>query len=173
MSKLVVGLGALMIAMTGNTGAQAAVLGPAAAACERGEGPAMLVRVEGIKSRTGTVRVQSYGGSPARYFDKGAWLRRIDVPTPASGAIEICVPVPAAGVYAISVRHDLDGSGKTGLNDGGGMSGNPKLSLLDVMFKRKPDPRIVQVTVKGIVQVPITLNYVKGSSFGPLAMASR
>jgi uncharacterized protein (DUF2141 family) len=173
MSKLVVGLGTLMIAMTGNVGAHAAVLGPAAAACERGEGPAMLVRVDGLKARSGTVRVQSYGGSPDHYFDKGSYLRRIDVAVPAAGPVEVCVPVPAVGTYAVSVRHDLDGSGSTGKNDGGGMSGNPKMSLFDVLFKRKPDPKIVQVQVRGIARVSIVMNYIKGGSFGPLAMAAR
>jgi len=173
MSKLVVGMGALMMAATANVGAHASVLGPAAATCERGEGPALLVHVEGLKARTGTIRVQSYGGSPDHYFDKGSYLRRIDIPVPSAGPIDVCMPVPAAGTYAISVRHDLDGSGGTGRNDGGGMSGNPKMSLFDVLFKRKPDPKIVQVQVRGIARVSIVMNYIKGGSFGPLAMASR
>ncbi|WP_235537531.1 DUF2141 domain-containing protein [Sphingomonas sp. Root1294] len=152
--------------------AGAAVLGPDSAACNGG-GPAMLVHVDGFKKRTGTLRVQSYGGNPTRYFEKGSWLRRIDVPVPPSGAVDVCVPVGANGSYAVSVRHDIDGSGKTGMNDGGGMSGNPRLSLMDVIFRRKPAPDKVQVNVHGVTQVPVTLNYVQGGSFGPLAMASR
>jgi len=172
MSKLVTGMAGLMLAAAVPAGAGAAVLGPDAVACD-GSGPAMLVHVEGFKKRTGMLRVQSYGGNPARYFEKGTWLRRIDVPVPASGPADICVPVPANGSYAVSVRHDIDGSGKTGMNDGGGMSGNPKLTLLDVVFRRKPDPRKVQITVNGVTRVPVVLNYVQGGSFGPLAMASR
>jgi hypothetical protein len=133
----------------------------------------MLVRVEGLKSRTGLLRVQSYGGNPSTYFDKGAYLRRIEISLPPSGVVDVCVPVPAAGVYAISVRHDVDGSGSTGLNDGGGMSGNPRMSLWSVISKRKPDPHQVQVSVQGVVHVPIVMNYVRGGSFGPVAMASR
>src|SRR5690349_619614 len=126
MSKLVAGVAGLVLMAAMPAGAGAAVLGPDAAACNGG-GPAMLVQVEGLKKRSGTIRVQSYGGNPTRYFDKGAYLRRIDVPVPATGSIDICVPVPANGNYAVSVRHDLDSSGKTGMNDGGGMSGNPRL----------------------------------------------
>lgn len=173
MLKLAVGVGGLMLAMAVPASAHAAVLGPAASTCERGEGPAMLVHIEGLKSRTGVIRVQSYGGSPSHYFDKGSYLRRIDVPVPASGPIEICVPVAAVGTYAISVRHNVDGEGGTGKDDGGGMSGNPKMSLFDVLFKRKPDPKIVQVAVKGIARVAIVMNYIQGTSFGPLAMATR
>ena len=172
MLKLVAGMAGLMLTAAMPAGARAAVLGPDAPACDS-EGPAMLVLVEGLKKRSGTIRVQSYGGNPNRYFDKGAYLRRIDVPVPATGPINICVSVPANGNYAVSVRHDLDGSGKTGMNDGGGMSGNPRLSLLDVLFKRKPAPRQVQVPVHGIARVPVVLNYVQGGSFGPVAMASR
>lgn len=172
MSKLVAGMVGAMLAAAMPVAAGAAMLGPDSAACERG-GPAMLVHVDGFKKRAGMLRVQSYGGNPTRYFDKGAWLKRIDVPVPAGGAVDVCVPVPANGLYAVSVRHDLDASGKTGMADGGGMSGNPRLSLFDVMFKRKPDPRKVQVSVHGVTRVPVTLNYVQGGAFGPLAMASR
>jgi uncharacterized protein (DUF2141 family) len=172
MSKLVTSMVGLMIATALPAVASAAALGPDAAACE-GSGPAMIVHIEGFKKRSGMLRVQSYGGNPSRYFDKGTWLKRVDVPVPPAGAADICVPVPANGTYAVSVRHDLDNSGKTGMSDGGGMSGNPRMSLFDVVLKRKPDPKKVQVTVHGVTRVPVTLNYVQGGSFGPLAMASR
>jgi uncharacterized protein (DUF2141 family) len=172
MSKLVPGMAGLMLAAAMPAGAHAAVLGPEAAACQ-GEGPAMLVRIEGLKQRTGMIRVQSYGGDPSHYFDKGTYLRRIQFPVPASGPVDVCVPVPNNGTYAISVRHDVDASGKTGMSDGGGMSGNPRMSLFDVMFRRKPSPGKVQVTVQGVTRVPVVMNYVRGGAFGPIAMASR
>jgi hypothetical protein len=75
---------------------------------------------------------------PATFFEKGRWLSRIEVPVPAGGAADVCVPVPRPGTYAVSVRHDLDRDGKSGRADGGGMSGNPRLSLVDVVLKRKP-----------------------------------
>jgi uncharacterized protein (DUF2141 family) len=84
------------------------------------------------------------------------------------------MPVPKPGIYAISVRHDANGNGKSDSNDGGGMSGNPPMSLFDVLFKRKPDPAKVEIRVsEGVTSTSITLNYVQGGSFKPLATASR
>lgn len=143
-----------------------------ARSCAAAREPAMLVRITGFKARTGTVRVQSYGGDPAHFFDKGSYLRRIDRPVPAQGPLEVCVPVAGPGDYAVSVRHDLNGSGKTDHADGGGMSGNPRLSLIDVMFKRRPDPDRVAVAVgRGVRVVPVTLNYLQGGRFEPVATA--
>jgi uncharacterized protein (DUF2141 family) len=155
--------------------ATAAIVGPHAAECAPGAGkPAMLVRVLGLKIRTGKVRVQSYGGDPARYFDKGTYLERVDVPTPANGPVDVCMPVPRPGAYAVSIRHDLNGSGKSDMTDGGGFSGNPSVSLLDVVFKRRPSPVQVEVKVaNGVTRVPIVLNYVQGGSVKPIATAER
>lgn len=149
--------------------AAAIIVGPHVATCETGGKPAMLVRIVGLKTRTGNIRVQSYGGDPAHYFDKGSYIERVDVPTPASGTVEVCMPVARSGLYAVSVRHDVTGKGGTDMADGGGMSGNPSLSLMDVVFKRRPSPVQVQVRVDGgVTQVPIVLNYVRGGAFGPI-----
>ncbi len=150
--------------------AGAAVLGPHADDCATGSAtPAMLVRVQGLKTRTGIVRVQSYGGDPESYFEKHAYLGRVEVRTPPAGPVEVCMPVPKPGTYAVSVRHDANGNGNTDLgSDGGGFSGNPNISLFDAMFKRKPSPVQVQVRVNGVVTVPVVLNYVRGASVGPV-----
>ncbi len=151
--------------------ATAAPAGPYAARCEGNPAePAMLVHIVGFKARTGTVRVQSYGGDPARYFDKDTYLKRVDLRVPAAGALDVCLPVPSPGTYAISVRHDIDGAGKSDRGDGGGLSGNPHMSLFDLLFKRKPDPAVVAVPVqRGVRTVPIVLNYLSGTSFRPVA----
>ena len=141
-------------------------------ACPTGD-PAILVHVTGFKVRSGTVRVQAYGGDPEHYFDKGTYLKRIEVKVPASGPLDVCVPVGAPGRYAISVRHDVDGAGKTSKADGGGMSGNPHVSLFDLMFKRKPSPDVVAIEVgRSVKTVPITLNYLQGGSFRPVEASS-
>jgi len=151
--------------------AAAAYLGPHADACD-GSKPAMVVRVEGLKSRTGILRVQLYGGDPARYFDKGTYLDRVEFKTPPAGPVEVCVPVPHPGNYAVSVRHDANGNGSVDIgSDGGGFSGNPSYSLFDAMFKRKPSPAAVQVRVAGLTEVPVILNYVHGTSLGPIGGA--
>ena len=153
--------------------AAAAVLGPHAAACAAGGGrAAMLVHVEGLKARSGMLRVQSYGGDPAHYFDKGSYLERVEVPVPSTGAIEVCMPVPRPGAYAVSVRHEPAG-GSSQLAQGGGMSGNPNVSLMDVLFRRKPSPDQVKVEVRGIAVVPVVLNYVQGANVGPLPRAAQ
>ena len=145
MSKFTLFLAGLITAATPLTAAGAAVLGPHADACD-GSRPAMLVRIQGLKSRTGVLRVQSYGGDPARYFDKHTYIERVEVRTPPAGPVEVCMPVARPGFYAISVRHDANGNGSADVgNDGGGFSGNPNLSLFDVIFKRKPSPVQVQV----------------------------
>jgi uncharacterized protein (DUF2141 family) len=163
---------ALGAAMALPAAGQAGPVGPFASVCASGA-PAMLVHITGFKARTGTVRVQSYGGDPDRYFDKGSYLKRVELPVPASGALDVCLPVPSAGRYAVSVRHDVEGDGKTSTADGGGMSGNPHLSLLDVMMKRKPAPDQVAVEVgQGVKMVPIILNYVTGINFRPVQSAA-
>ena len=170
MSKLWVPLIASLIAAAPLAPACAVVLGPHADDCGGGK-PAMLVRVQGLKSRTGIIRVQSYGGDPANYFEKHAYLERVEVrtPPPGTGPVEVCMPVPHPGIYAVSVRHDANGNGDVDIgSDGGGFSGNPNLSLFDAMFKRKPSPAQVQVKVNGLTNVLITLNYVHGTSVGPI-----
>jgi uncharacterized protein (DUF2141 family) len=152
--------------------AAAIVVGPHVATCEEGGKPAILVKIVGLKTRTGNLRVQTYGGDPAHYFDKGTYLERVDVPTPAAGTVEICMPVPKSGTYAISVRHDVSGKGGTDMSDGGGMSGNPSLSLMDLLFKRRPSPVQVQVHVEGgTTPVPVVMNYVQGGRFAPISGA--
>jgi uncharacterized protein (DUF2141 family) len=170
MSKLWVPLIASLIAAAALAPAGAVVLGPHADDCNGGK-PAMLVRVQGLKSRTGIIRVQSYGGDPAGYFEKHAYLERVEVrtPPPGTGPVEVCMPVPRPGIYAISVRHDANANGSVDIgSDGGGFSGNPSVSLFDAMFKRKPSPVQVQIKVNGLTNVPITLNYVHGASVGPI-----
>lgn len=171
MSKVYASLIVLASALAAPAGG--AVLGPHAAACTDASRPAMLVRVIGLKSRSGMIRVQSYGGDPAHFFDKGSYLERVEVPTPASGAVEICMPVPRAGTYAISVRHDIDGQGNGGASNGGGMSGNPNISLMDVLFKRKPSPAQVAVPVTGRTIVSVVMNYMQGGSVRPIATAEK
>jgi uncharacterized protein (DUF2141 family) len=139
--------------------AAATPLGPQAGVCEN-NGPAVLVNIEGFKARTGSVRVQLYVANAATFLEKGKWISRVDVPVSASGPIAVCVPVPKAGNYAVSVRHDLNGNGKGDMHDGGGFSGNPKVSVWDYVFGRKPNIDKVQFAVSGNTrQVEVTLRY--------------
>ena len=166
MSRFVVSAGLFAAALTVPAVPAAAALGPDAAACSAGANrPAMLVSVNGFKNRVGKLRIQLYGGDPKTFLERGAKLKRIDLPVTRSGAMNVCVAVPRTGTYAIAVRHDADANGKTNWNDGGGFSGNPKLSIL----KLKPSYRSAAVAVGGGVKVvPVVLNYRSGLSIAPI-----
>lgn len=149
--------------------ASATILGPDAAICARGDGPAILVNVVGFKNRAGTVRARTFGGNPATWFDKKHALKRTLSQVPTSGPVSICMPVPGPGTYAVDVRHDVDGAGKTDRGDGAGASGNPQVSLFDVLFKRKPAADKVAVQVgDGVSTITVTLKYLSGGSLRPV-----
>ena len=127
-----------------------------AVACD---GPALLVKLAGLKNRTGEVRVRAFGGDPATYFDKRHVTAAVYKTPPASGPVEYCLGV-RPGLYAVDVRQDVNGDGKTSAVDGVGASGNPQLSLFDVILKRRPPAAQVQVRVaQGVTVVPITVRY--------------
>jgi uncharacterized protein (DUF2141 family) len=68
------------------------------------------------------------------------------------------------------VRHDVNGDGKSDRGDGGGFSGNPDVSLMDLLAKRKPNlERVAFNVAAGTQVVAITLRYVQGFSFRPIA----
>ena len=100
--------------------------------CQPGKGPAVKVEIQGLKEATGKVRVQSYRGTKDEWLKSGAWLSRIEVPVSATN-MTFCLPFSQTGEYAIAVRHDLNGNGKTDItSDGGGMSNNPSISIFNL-----------------------------------------
>jgi uncharacterized protein (DUF2141 family) len=132
--------------------------------CERGDS-AVLVRIDAFKERRGMVRVQIYGSNPADFLVKGKKLKRVDVPVARNGRMDICVALPGPGNYAVAVRHDIDGNGKSGWNDGGGFSRNPKISLANL----RPSYRDVVVQVgNGVRPLNVTLNYRRGLTIAPV-----
>ena len=135
------------------------------AACRAGsQRPAVLVKVNGFKAIGGFLRVQVYGGDPAQFVKGGERLARIELPVRAAVS-ELCVALPAPGRYAIAVRHDLDGNGKSGWNDGGGFSRNPQISFVNL----KPKHRDVVIRVgNGVRPVDVVLNYRQGLNIGPI-----
>lgn len=139
--------------------ATAQALGPSAAVCEA-NGSAVLVKVVGLKARTGKLRVNLYANNSATYLEKGKYLRRIEVAVPKSGEVAVCVPVARPGTYAVAVRHDRNGNGKGDMADGGGFSGNPKVSLMDLALKRKPPlSRTAFAVGSGTAAITVSLKY--------------
>lgn len=161
-------LGSAAVAAVSATPASA-TLGPHAARCDNGEA-SVIVNVTGFRERTGNLRIQLYAANPQTFLERGRWLQRIDVPVTRSGDMPVCVPVSAAGRYAISVRHDSNGNGRNDRSDGGGFSGNPDVSLLDLALRRKPSLARVGFNVAAApVRINVILNYVQGSQFEPIA----
>ena len=50
----------------------------------------------------------------------------------STAPMDVCIAVPGAGQYAVAVHHDLNGNGDKDPNDGGGYSGNPRLSITNL-----------------------------------------
>lgn len=145
------------------------ILGPYAARCSANNAPAILVNVVGLKSRTGNLRVRTFGGATSTWFEKKGWLTRVEVPSPANGPVRVCMPVSAPGTYAIDFRHDVTGNGDTDRSDGGGASGDPKVTLLDFILGRKPSPKVTAVRVgNGTTEVTITAMYLRNGALRPL-----
>ncbi|MDE2412708.1 MAG: DUF2141 domain-containing protein, partial [Sphingomonadales bacterium] len=96
----------------------------------------------------------------------GKTFRRVEVPVPANGAVQVCVRIPGPGTYSISLLHDRDSNRKFGLSvDGIGFSGNPRLGV------RKPKAAATRLAVNsnGLSETTIVMNYRTGlMSFGPL-----
>ena len=100
--------------------------------CQSGAGPAVLVNVTGVKGSTGRIRVQTYRGNSTEWLKSGAWLHRVEVPA-KNGNMQFCLPISTSGTYAVAIRHDVNGNGKTDIfSDGGGMSNNPSINIFNL-----------------------------------------
>jgi uncharacterized protein (DUF2141 family) len=147
--------------------ASAAPAGPYAELCSANK-PAVLARISGFKAPRGVVTVKLYASNAKTFLEKGTYIRRVDVPVHSAGPIDVCVPVPQSGNYALSVRHEINGDKSR--SDGGGFSGNPRISMMDVIFQRKPSIDKVSFAVNGSTRVvPVTLNYLQGGSVRPVS----
>lgn len=126
--------------------------------------PSVLVHVAGFKQAAGRVKLSLYGSDSNRWLAKGGTVRKVKVPVTAK-AMDICVPVPAPGRYAVAVHHDLNRNGERDRQDGGGYSRNPKVSL----FNPKPAFSKAAFNVgNGPARVGVQLLYIKGLRVGPV-----
>lgn len=131
-------------------------------ACAQGR-PSVVVHVAGFKQAAGKVKVSLYGADSSRWLAKGGKIGKIKVPV-TGRAMDICVPVPAPGRYAVAVHHDLNVNGERDRRDGGGYSRDPKVSLLN------PKPAFAKAAFSvgnQPARVGVTLLYVRGLSVGP------
>ena len=113
------------------TASAAQILGSDAAACTSG-GPAIRVTVDGLKDRTGELKLELFPANDADFLKddrdlikEGEFFRRVRLPTPASGPIVLCIRVPTPGPYALLFTHNRDGKNKFNLwQDGAGFPTN-------------------------------------------------
>ena len=128
------------------------------AKCQSGSNkPAVWITINNVSASRGKLRVQSYRGTSSDWLKKGRWLNRIELPARA-GQMSVCMPVPAAGTYAIAIRHDLNGNGDTDLReDGGGMSNNPSINIFNL---GKPSHTKTAFEVgNGVKSITINMRY--------------
>ncbi|MEP7222308.1 MAG: DUF2141 domain-containing protein [Novosphingobium sp.] len=151
-------------------------LGKAEGQCRPHEtGPAFMVEIAGLKDRSGRLKLEVYPAVDDDFLaddniliNQGKTFRRVEVAVPGDAVPRLCVRLPSAGAYALTVLHDRDADRKFGLSvDGVAFSRNPKLGL------SKPKAAAVRIDAgPGITPTRIVMNYRKGLlSFGPLAAA--
>ncbi len=132
--------------------------------CRIGGKPAVLVNVHGLKNGSGKVRVQAYGPGGGNFLAKGGWAGRVDVPLNGRRAVDVCLPLPSAGSYSITVRHDANANRKSDWNDGAGFSRNPKLSLTSKPTFGETAVRVGQAPTR----MRVVMNYRRGLTVGPV-----
>jgi len=147
-------------------------VGKAEGRCRLNEaGPALLVRVEGLKDRQGNLKLEVYPANDRDFLaddftlvSAGKVFRRVEVPVPAASPVELCIRVPGPGTYSVSLLHDRDSDRKFDWpNDGVGFAGNPKLGW------SKPRAAAAAVTAgAGLTRLTIVLNYHHGLGMSPL-----
>ena len=141
--------------------------------CRSGEtGPAIQVAVTGLKDRKGKLKLEVYPSNDIDFLEDdnkllmaGKTFRRVEVSVPSSGTPQLCIRVPSAGSYSLSLLHDRDANRKFGLSvDGIGFSSNPKLGW------SKPKAVATRISAtSGITNTTIIMNYRRGlTSFRPL-----
>lgn len=134
-------------------------------------GPSFFVNVEGLKDRGGKLKLEVYPANNSDFLDDdniliahGKTFRRVEQSVPASGRVQLCVRVPAAGSYAVSLLHDRDSNRKFSWRvDGIGFAGNPKLGW------SKPTASDASAIARaGPTQIEIVMNYRRGLRMRPI-----
>lgn len=147
-------------------------LGKAEGRCRPNEqGPSFLVSVQGLKDRRGTLKLEVYPANDKDFLEDdnilisgGKTFRRVEQSVPASGQVQLCVRVPSAGLYSVSLLHDRDSNRKFGWRvDGIGFAGNPKLGW------SKPDAEDASARAgSGPTSINIVMNYRRGLGMRPI-----
>lgn len=148
-------------------------LGKAEGRCRAGEsGPALLVEAVGMKDRSGNMKLEVYPSNEQDFLADdnvliaaGKTFRRVEVATPQSGPVTLCVRIPGPGTYAVSMLHDRNTDRRFNWKiDGIGFSGNPKLGWSKPNYRKAS----VRVSSGGVSKIQVTMNYKNGLGVSPL-----
>ncbi len=99
-------LSCLTIALLAALAADPAAAEPAP--CDGAPGK-VLVRVHDVRSGDGNITALLYGDNPRDFLKKGKKLVKIRAPA-HEGTVEVCLPAPGPGEYAVTVYHDENGN---------------------------------------------------------------
>jgi uncharacterized protein (DUF2141 family) len=140
--------------------------------CSIGQGPQIRVQVQGIKDRTGRLKLELYPANEADFLKddrdlvkEGKVFRRVWAPMPASGPINLCIRAPQAGRWAVLFTHDRDGKNKFNFwQDGAGFVSAQRMG--------RNRPKLSQAAISvpgGGTTIAVRVQYLRGiSGFAPL-----
>ncbi|WP_168555082.1 DUF2141 domain-containing protein [Novosphingobium sp. SG720] len=139
--------------------------------CAMQNGPGFLVKVDGLKDRSGRLVAQLYPAAPDDFLKGEDDLRRegkvfrrtITLPNPRGPSV-VCIDAPGPGRFALVVIHDRDGKFKFDIwSDGLALIGNSRLG------RRRPAVAEATVTATATRQtLEMHMQYMRGlSGFGP------
>jgi uncharacterized protein (DUF2141 family) len=128
----------------------------AIAACQSSDDE-IEVRVDAVRSASGSIVAVLYGDNPADFLKKGKRLDKVFEPA-RQGLVSVCLTAPVPGIYAVAIYHDENGNEKfdktwIGLPDEGyGISNNPKIFLSapafdEAKFEALNGPTVIDIVV--------------------------
>ncbi len=143
------------------------------AACASGStSPSVLVYYDGLKDRKGKIRLELFPDNDTDFLaddfvltKAGKTFRRIELVTPQSGVVAVCLRAPKAGRYTMAMIHDRDNLRKFSFSvDGAGFPGNPKLGF----SKPKAAKALVNIG-NGVTVLRVRMRYFNGLGFSPVS----
>lgn len=147
-------------------------LGTAEGRCRLDEpGPSFLVDVAGLRDRTGKLKLEVYPANDSDFLEDddvliaaGKTFRRVEQSILPSGAVRLCVRVPSAGSYAVSLLHDRNSDRKFNWRvDGIGFAGNPRLG-----WSKPAAAAATAVARASPTRIEIVMNYRRGLGMRPI-----
>jgi uncharacterized protein (DUF2141 family) len=149
----------------------AQVYGDTASCASGSTAPAVLVYYDGLKDRKGKLRLELFPDNDTDFLaddfvltKAGKAFRRIELTTPQSGVVALCLRAPKAGRYTMAMIHDRDNLRKFSFSvDGAGFPGNPKLGW------SKPKAAKAMVNIgNGVTVLRVRMRYFSGLGFSPV-----